>query len=130
MYRFLKNILVSGVICASILTMGVGVSVSAEMMMGDGMMTPCPYMGMSSMCNMTPLEHLAGWQQLFTAIPGENFTVPLLSSFAISFIAFVLFSVAIRRSVSFLVPRNRYRKRKRTQLQIAFSRGILNSKAY
>jgi hypothetical protein len=59
------------------LTMTVGAAHSSGMMMSDGKMENCPYMGVVALCDMNPPEHLFQWQQLFTT------TAPHVSTFAL-----------------------------------------------
>ena len=111
--------------------MNMGGVFSAEMTMKDGMMTPCPFMGVASLCNMTPLEHVSQWQQMFTTTSQEFATTALLSLLSLVVVfSFVNFLSKPKRTPVRLVSRYRYRERIFDPLQVAFARGILNSKAY
>ena len=62
----------------------------ASMSMEDGQMSGCPSMlGMSAICTMSPLEHIAAWQSTFTSLPSEQnsfFALLLLLVVAFSFV--------------------------------------------
>ena len=58
-----------------------GLSHMGMTMDADGHMTMdnCPFMSGMGICNMSPLEHIAMWQNMFTTIPHElNQTLALL----------------------------------------------------
>ncbi len=92
----------------------------------------CPFMpGMTALCNMSPLEHVAAWQSMFTTTAAESaLTLILLLIFAA-----IVFVYSLRRE---LYPEPRapllYRKLAvvlcRSPLQEAFSNGILNPKVF
>lgn len=46
----------------------------------DGTMSGCAMPGMATLCKMDPLEHIATWQSMFTAVPSQNDTLLLLTS--------------------------------------------------
>ena len=131
MQGLVKNIVVSSIIGAIFVMMSVGGVLSSEMMMQDGMMIPCPFMGVSSLCNMTPLEHVSQWQQMFTTTSQEFATTAtlLLLSLVVVF-SFVQLSLKLNRTPVRLVSRYRYRERAFDPLRLAFARGILHPKLY
>ena len=100
----------------------------------DGMDSGCPFALGSSICTMTPLEHLGAIQSLFTALPkGENTLASLL------FLTLGLIALPSLLSRLFLPPKLLYKRvsvfeYRYTQpkgfLQEAFSNGILNSRAF
>ena len=131
MQGFLKNILVSSILCAIFVMMSVGGALSSEMMMQDDSMMPCPYMGVATMCTMSPLEHMAGWQQMFVATAqqfGAN-TLLLLLALALVFVTVRgLFNPRFIQTKS--ISRHRYRERIFDPLRLAFARGRIHSKAF
>lgn len=121
------------VLLAFIASMTTGGFLSANMMMEDGIMQPCPFMdNTASICNMTPLEHVSQWQQMFTTTLQDSVTTALLLLlFLIVVFAFVNALPRPKRPPerqSF--SRYRYRERIFDPLRWAFSRGILNPKLY
>lgn len=46
----------------------------------DGSMSGCVMPGMATLCKMDPLEHIATWQSMFTAVPSQNDILLLLAS--------------------------------------------------
>lgn len=131
MQGFVKNIAVSSILGAIFVMMSVGGMLSSEMMLQDGSMMPCPFMGTATVCNMSPLEHVAGWQQMFVAALkqfGAN-TLLLLLALALVFLSVGgLFSPKVFQTR--LVYRHRYRQRIFDPLRLAFARGIIHSKAF
>lgn len=107
----------------SIFSMGVGM---------DGTMSDCPLMPGMNVCPMSPLEHIATLQSLFTVIPQQQ-DVLLALLLAATFLALA----GIYRPKILLVfkkpPASFYRYRNRTipgLFQELFSSGILNTKLY
>ena len=126
-----RNQIVGFTLLAFLTSMTVGGFLTAGMMMEDGMMQPCPFMDSASICNMTPLEHVSQWQQMFTTTSPELATTALLLLLS----ALIVFTFA--RVLPKLKPprvrvfhRYRYRERVFDPLKIAFARGILNPKLY
>ncbi len=97
----------------------------------DGHMAGCPFMEMTAVCQMSPFEHIAAWQNMFTATANESAlaTLLLLLFAAIVFVRSLYrsFSPEIR-ALSFYRPPKFFLFRH--SLQEAFSNGVLNSKAY
>ncbi len=100
--------------------------------MSNESMTDCPLMGMSTFCQMNPLEHIAAWQILFTSLPAKS---------AFNLLGFLFLALIVSISL-----KNRWQNNElwqqfhfriqRTEsliykyLQEAFSDGILNPKIY
>jgi hypothetical protein len=101
---------------------------------GNMTMTDCYMPGMTVMCNMSALEHIASWQSAFTSIVQEyGSTLLLLLLFAVIAIA----SVWVRQQ--YPPPKNLttylYRIRQthslpQTSQQELFSNGILHPKIF
>lgn len=95
----------------------------------------CPFMqGHTSVCDVSPLEHVKAWQSAFTTIPTKD---PISSLFAI-FALFALFGVSLFRKYFLCYQRTveiilSFRRRNffiYHYLQEAFSRGILHPKIF
>ena len=112
-------------------SMLLGAVLTSQMMMHDGMMEPCPFMGVPSLCNMSPLQHVSAWQQMFAATAH-----PFLNSFLLLLLSFLLATSFSSMLLRFKPPRTsfpfrfRYRERIFDPLQAAFASGILNPKIY
>jgi len=87
------------------------------------------------LCQMNPLEHIATWQNMFTAVPSQNDILPLLASL----LALALGALCITRyrtappKVLASQPSFAYYKRYIpivSPLQEAFSNGILHQKLF
>ena len=102
---------------------------SAEMMM-DGSMQDCPYMGVTGLCDMSPLEHLSQWQAMTTATPQPFFAALLLLFITFVIVWNFLNKPFVLRPKEAYIPRYRFKKRVPNVLQFAFARGILNTKRY
>ena len=115
---------------AFVLMMSFGAAFSAQMMTEDGMMHHCPFMGVTAICEMSPLAHLAEWQQMFSAtVQHLNMSaLLLLLSLAIAW-HFCRDLFVLKRAEKF-VPRYRYREAFSDPLRRAFARGLIHSKAY
>lgn len=96
----------------------------------------CPFMpGMTAVCKMNPLEHIAAWQSMFTAIPVEKvFILSLLLLFALllarSLIKKITWDVEILRNFAPPLWQTRNPFIPRYALQEAFSNGIIHSKVF
>ena len=111
-----------------------------DMAMGmDGQMSSgnCFMPGMTEvLCQMNPLEHIASWQSMFTAIPSQNdFVLLLLALLALALGAFFIRSYHSTAPPEILVlqPAFAYYKRRIPivhPLQEAFSNGILHPKIF
>ncbi len=109
-----------------------GMSTSMDMD-GNMTMTDCYVPGMTTICNMSPLEHIASWQGMFTGIATKSFA---LSLFLLMLAAVVVF-IWIKHVYA---PPRELRRFTRlwgwryipsaTPLQELFSSGILNPKLF
>lgn len=110
-----------------------------DMAMGqDGQMSPpgCFMPGMTtSLCQMGPLEHVAAWQDMFTAVPSQldSLTLILLLS------AVLVFGLLLRRRAIYLLIPSDFQSRPVYQradtapfnpFQELFSDGILHPKIF
>lgn len=101
---------------------------------GNMTMSDCYMPGMTAICNMTAIEHIASWQSTFVSIVQEyGSTMLLLLLFAVIAIAIVW----VRQQYPPPKNRNVYRYRVRqarrlplTLLQELFSNGILHPKIF
>lgn len=103
----------------------------------DGMamhetMPGCPLMGMSTICQMNPLQHLGMWQNLFAFVPTAESLLALLLSLVAAALGLRLFSRILilisKIRLRQLLPRE-YDPPPRL-LQELFSSGILNPKLF
>ena len=100
----------------------------------DADMSGCPLMAQSaSLCRMSPIEHLALWQRLFSALPQRALLLVV--------VGFLLSAFLPRRAESMLTTRELgapYQAYQRSVLTVisldplksAFSQGILHPKIY
>lgn len=99
-------------------------------------MTNCPLMGMPVLCQMNPLQHIAAWQSVFTALPNHNnvlATLLLLLTFAFGIFAGYFYRNTDLVGTLQSGPRFIYQKKFLTfvsSLQEAFSSGILHPKIF
>lgn len=100
----------------------------------DGHMSNCPLMGVAALCNMSPLEHIAAWQNIFAALPFKKAAALASLLLLVSFTIFFLRDFwDTSRLQSVAVHRQRFRRRARNvhdEIQEAFSDGILNPKVF
>ena len=102
--------------------------------MGMGeQMTNCPFMlGQAAICTMNPLEHIAAWQNVFTALTQENILIFLI------FASLIFFFVGHRRGTNHIlfVPAPWLERRKVEILFVlspfekALLRGVLHPKIF
>lgn len=100
----------------------------------DGKMGNCPFTVSLSVCNMSALEHLRAWQSILSSVPKLFGALTLLTSLFILFFI-ILYSILKNIWSDASLFRKHFHSRFYTSfshnlLQEAFSRGILNSKAY
>lgn len=114
---------------ALLVVINLGGVFTAEMMMENGAMDHCPFMGVSSLCSMSPLDHLSEWQQMFTTTVQQMLTATFLLLAVIIAWYFLKDLLIPRRTEKFL---ERYRDKERAfdPLRLVFARGILHSKAH
>ncbi|RJQ34095.1 hypothetical protein C4568_03055 [Candidatus Parcubacteria bacterium] len=96
-------------------------------------MSNCPFiMGIAAICNMSPFEHIAAWQNMFASIPQQT-TVLTLLLLALSF--------AFSRLLLFAFPRDGDQEPQRLlyadrepkaidPLRLALARGIIHPKIF
>ena len=116
-----------------------GVAKTDMAMVSDGQMAlgNCFMHGMTeALCQMNPLEHIAAWQSMFTAVPNQNNALMLLLALlALVLGALFLRSHRSRGTSKVLVSQSSFTYYKRhvpiiSSLQEAFSSGILHPKLY
>lgn len=127
---FSKKGIVGLLLAVTFLTMSAGGAMSAEMMMEDGVMHGCPYMGVTALCNMTPLEHMSEWQSMFTATTQQFAAVSLLLALMVGALWVLVGHFLVPQRTERLIPRHRDRERVFDPLRLAFARGIVHSKAF
>ena len=120
-----------------VLLMGfLGTSHMGMTMGPDGKMTmaDCPFMSGSGVCNMSPLEHVAMWQNLFANIPQKLDPVSMLLLIALAVIILISPRFLYPPPNKLLTQLRYYSRHKRapilTLLQELFSDGILNPKPF
>lgn len=100
---------------------------------GHMVMSDCFMPMMTTLCNMSPLEHIALWQNMFTVVSQQFSELALLVLFAL----FLLWRYAHART--FFIPkaspiRTFHRPRLRgivfDPLKLAFARGTIHSKVF
>ncbi|HEU5114933.1 MAG TPA: hypothetical protein VFT82_04180 [Candidatus Paceibacterota bacterium] len=98
--------------------------------MGTG---DCPFAPGTSLCTMTPIEHVGAAQSLFTSLPpAYGFALLALFMFALAgmaAVALLSFSISPPAPLRFLFA-TEFAHAPPRSLQEAFSRGILHSKAF
>jgi len=98
----------------------------------SGQMSNCPFLGVTALCKMNPMEHMAAWQNMFAAVPSK--TAPELAALLLLALFVVAFLKDIWNSKKLeLVPVFSQRFREKTfvvssPLQELFSSGILHPK--
>ena len=110
-----------------------GMTMSMDME-GNMTMTDCYMPGMTAICNMSPMEHVASWQSMFTSILTQGLTFSLLLLVLAAVIAFTLSKQILsppseRQTLVFSTRRREYVPL-HSALQELFSRGILNPKLF
>ncbi len=101
---------------------------------GNMTMSDCYMPGMTAVCNMSPLEHVASWQSMFTSTPAQNFTLMLLLLVLVAVISFIW--IEQTHSPPLALQRLSLSSRRReyiplhSSLQELFSNGILNPKVF
>ena len=131
--RLLGAFILLAFIAVSLFGSGSGISMQTE---AHGKMTGCIFSG-TTLCTMTPFEHMAEWQTTLSSIPTQaGSALLLLLVLAAVYVAFVIARQLRHVSFNLIEIRQKlYRKRAFTfayadPLQEAFSQGILNPKTY
>lgn len=97
-------------------------------------MPGCPVMGITIVCQMNPLEHIAAWQNMFVSVSPKG----IFDTLAL-FLAFLLFTFSVKsfwsaRRASFFSAQKTVQRIVisiiRNPLAEAFSNGILNPKIF
>lgn len=106
-----------------------GIAYSNMNMSKAGDMPGCPFMGEAGICRMTPFEHVAAWQNMFTSTPQPFAALTLLMLIAL---------FALGRHFRYLVPKRKPEHRTAYSppreigvfdpLKLAFARGIIHPK--
>ena len=101
-------------------------------MNSKGEISNCPFMGIVAICNMSPFEHIAAWQNMFASIPNQTIVLTLL---------LLALSFAFSRLLLFAFPRDGDREPQRLfsrareprvtdPLRLALARGIIHPKIF
>ena len=114
-------------VCVLMVSVG---GVLSSGMMHEGHMQNCPFMGITAICNMNALEHLSGWQRLFTMTPHSFTTLILL--LLLSFVVGRFVPILLRRK---RVPQQpifyvRYFDEVFDPMKLAFARGLIHPKVF
>jgi|SRR3989338_4925275 len=133
---FARNITIKAILCFIIAaSLSVSLFGAAHLGMDSGMggqMGPCPLMPGVAICNMTPLQHMAAAQSMFTTLPQSSDILSLLLMLLASVIAAaVLSKIFLAPPPS--VPRRFVSRREYipfSPLLEAFSNGVIHSKAF
>lgn len=114
-----------------IVSMTMGGVLSYEMMMSDGAMHNCPYMGIASLCTMTALEHLSQWQQMFAATAQSLAVFALLLLLVMSAISRLVEDLFVSvQSPPRVASRYRYKESIANPLRLALARGLIHPKTF
>jgi len=135
--KSLKSILVLTILLSFLSTLFFGIfHINMDMSSEGQISQKCFMPGMSTMCQMSPIEHISAWQNMFTAIPGGiNYLVVFLILFTLIISRLALLGrirqlIVSLPSLPLLIL---YRKRYfpiPSYIQEAFSSGILHPKLY
>ena len=103
-------------------------------MQREGSVGLCPFMPGVAICNMTPMQHIAAAQSMFTALPVHADFSTILLAFLAAVVGFLpllrrTFFPPILASISLTVRRDGYIPT-HSALQEVFARGILNPKLF
>ena len=103
----------------------------------EGQLSNCPLMGMTTLCQMNPLKHIAAWQNLFIASTQKDTLAILILLFLSLLLAFSIHNLWPTRKRHQPIKINSLHTRPKidtpiifTPLQEAFSNGILNRKVF
>ena len=112
-----------------------GLAYSTPSMQMDEQASNCPFMDVTALCAMNPLGHLVMWQEMFTASPQQNtLSLFILLVLLLSFV--FARGLHLPRTGSHLLHNKLYFIQHFSFVppllatQEAFSKGILNSKAF
>lgn len=142
MYRHdlkkLSRVLLLLILATFVLAVFLGPTNSIGMQMNaNGQMSGCMFTG-TGICSMTPLEHAATWEAMFTAVPAQTASVLLLLLLILAVVS--VLTRTLRPVFDFSLDRisvrqRLYAKQSRARayinpIQEALSQGILNPKTY
>lgn len=101
---------------------------------GNMTMSDCYMPGMMTLCNLSPLEHIAAWQTLFAGLPAQALSlmtllVALASIVGLAWVRYVFSPPRELRNFSRFTRRREYVPLP-PLFQELFSNGILNPKSY
>lgn len=127
----LRQKLVLGLLILAFLVIGNAGMVSTGMEMHEGQMQNCPFMGITAICNMNPIEHMAAWQSLFAAIAPQLTIIGLLLLLSLLLIRRILHDFLKRRP---LIKRSSFYYSREVEvfdnLRLAFARGLIHPKIF
>lgn len=98
----------------------------------QGNMPGCPYMNGVAVCKMNPLQHVAAWQSMFTALPSSSDLMALLLLVLLA-IVFIRVVRTVHTVEAALLYNQRFKYRSHVAhhvLQEAFAKGVLNTKTF
>ncbi len=130
MVRLTGKRTVFAVLIAVVIVMSVGGVLTADMMAEESMGHHCPFMGIPSLCAMSPLTHLSQWQQMFATTLQEVSVLSLLLLFAAVILSNFLLHLTLPRRARVHIPRRRNKTKVRDRLHLALARGTIHSKAF
>ena len=129
-----KQLFVFLAVTSLLLVMPLGL-LSSTMSMSAGNRGGCPFMqsGKSEVCNMSPLEHIAQWQNLFAATAPQNSVATVLV--LLSFVLSLSLCFSFERKTARIPLKVRIRKRDskplfNNALQQFLLRGLLHPKIF
>ena len=133
---FARNMTIKAILCFLIVaSLSANIFVVAHLGMGSGVggqMGPCPLMPGVAICNMTPLQHMAAAQSMFTTLPHSSDIFSLLLLLLASVIAAAVLSKTFLAPPRSAAPRfvSRREDVPFSPILEAFSNGIIHSKAF
>lgn len=135
--KFSKTILLlAGLAFFSVGFLGLGHTNMTMGPHGEMSVGNCFMPGMTEvMCQMNPLEHIAAWQSMFTAVPSQNDVLLLLATLLALALGALFLANLSTAPPKVIIPRLSFAYYKRyipifDPLQEAFSNGILHPKIF
>ena len=98
-----------------------------------GHMHDCPFMGMTAICDMSPLQHVSAWQNIYATVVFKDTFTALLNALVLVFAWRVLFGAkpfAIPIVISLRHVSGEEDSPRRDALKEALRRGVVHSKAF
>lgn len=101
----------------------------------DGIMSNCPYLGITALCKMQPLEHVVAWQNMLVMLPVKTMAL-FASVLLLAFVALFVFLQQRRNGEVWRARPSQQKHRRRfivgikDTLQEQFSNGILHTKIF